>query len=253
MAKKQHPNAKNKEVAKEEQLYKIARLYVEGKNQIEIGMELGIPTPNVCRYLAEVRAMWKASTLVDFDERKNMELAKLDRVEQLAWEAWFRSCEDQEFYRRRVEEGIKYEYGGNKDDRQKAANKGKEKGKTPTPQPQTKLIPIRKVEEVTRQGRCGDPRYLDQITKCIEIRCKLFGLMKIDVQRNVNQVFINWDQLAQPAAPTTNQPTILEASKVQVLDAVEARLKQEEEAADKAQRHKPLPGTNGANGSNVHT
>lgn len=87
------------------------------------------------------------------------------------------------------------------------------------------LVPIRRVEEVTRQGRTGDPRFLDQIQRCIEMRLRLLGLLRPDTQKNINQVFVNWDQLA--AAPT---PVLAGSTNSGlVLDHVEARLREEEE------------------------
>ena len=125
---------------------KIANLYLQGRIQADIGEELDINQSTVSRDLQALQEEWKNSSLIDIDEAKAKELAKVDRLEREYWDAWERSCEDEET--KRLEGTL-------------AA--GEEKGKT------TKQV-------VTRKGQAGDPRFLTGIQWCIERRCKILGI-----------------------------------------------------------------------------
>lgn len=125
---------------------KIANLYLQGRIQADIGEELDINQSTVSRDLQALQEEWKNSSLIDIDEAKAKELAKVDRLEREYWDAWERSCLDEET--KRLEGTL-------------AA--GEEKGKT------TKQV-------VTRKGQAGDPRFLTGIQWCIERRCKILGI-----------------------------------------------------------------------------
>jgi len=94
----------------------------------------------VCTDLQAVRREWRDSRIRDFDEAVNRELAKVDRLEREAWNAWQRSREPLESTRV-VSDGAG--------------------GKT--------------AQKVVRQ-RDGDPRFLEQVHKCIATRRALLGL-----------------------------------------------------------------------------
>ena len=125
---------------------KIANLYLQGRIQADIGEELDINQSTVSRDLQALQEEWKNSSLIDIDEAKAKELAKVDRLEREYWDAWERSCLDEETTRL---EGT--------------LAAGEEKGKT------TKQV-------VTRKGQAGDPRFLTGIQWCIERRCKILGI-----------------------------------------------------------------------------
>jgi len=118
---------------------RVAELYIKGWLQTAIAAELGISQPTVCQDLQAVRKQWRESSIRDFDAARDLELQKLDRVEREAWAAWERSQQVQESTRV-VQDGS-----------------GKRAQKT--------------VEHPV-----GDPRYLEQIQKCIASRRALLGL-----------------------------------------------------------------------------
>ena len=131
---------------------RIADLYLQGWTQIDIGEELGINQSTVSRDLVAIQADWLESTLVDFNEAKAQEIAKVDRLEREYWQAWVRSCEDVESI---TQEGSKS--GDN--------------------------LSVDKVKK-TRKGQAGDPRFLAGVQWCIERRCKILGIdaaSKLDV------------------------------------------------------------------------
>jgi len=117
----------------------VAEHYLEGLTQSQIARELGVSQGTVSHDLKAIRQQWQASANRDFDEAVGIELAKLDKVEREAWKAWNRSLEPAESTRVM----------------QQAGNK--------------------RAEKTTRQQH-GDPRFLEQIQRCIAARRALLGL-----------------------------------------------------------------------------
>jgi hypothetical protein len=121
---------------------------------VNIGEALGISQATVSRDLSALQKQWLESTLVDFDQAKAKELAKVDRLEREYWAAWERSCEDAE------------------------ASTLKTKGMVQKRQDEDGRFVAEQPAEVakTSKGQAGDPRFLAGIQWCIERRCKILGL-----------------------------------------------------------------------------
>lgn len=122
--------------------------YLRGMTQAELSEKYEIDQSTVSRDLEAIRQEWLQSTLVDFNEIKVQELAKIDNLERIYWEAWERSVgvhtRTTETYSDK--DGTKYS---------------------------TLTYPL-----------VGDSKFLQGIQWCIEQRCKLFGLYeaaKIDI------------------------------------------------------------------------
>lgn len=122
----------------------IARLYLQGHTQSAIALQLSIDQSTVSRDLKEIRAMWRDSTLRDFDEAKSIQLAKIDALEATYWEAWMRSLTTREAITN-------------------------ESGESDAKGAFTKTITRREV-------MLGNPAYLAGVERCIAERCKLLGL-----------------------------------------------------------------------------
>jgi hypothetical protein len=136
----------------------MADLYLQGWLQVDIAQELGINQSTVSRDLKALHKEWLHSALLDYDEAKAQELAKIDRLEREYWRAWERSCEDAETIR---QEG--------------------------PPAGPEKLV-------TTAKGQAGDPRFLTGVQWCIEKRCKVLGLdapSKLDV---TSDVILKWPE-----------------------------------------------------------
>jgi len=58
---------------------KVADLYLKGVIQVDIAEKLSISQTTVSRDLKYLQKEWQSSALVDIDERKAEELAKVDR------------------------------------------------------------------------------------------------------------------------------------------------------------------------------
>ena len=119
-------------------------MYLQGWLQVDIADELGLDQSTISRDLQHLHKEWQQSALIDFDEAKAQELAKVDRLEREYWVAWKHSQKDTETMR---QEGTK-------------------KGDSIEPE---KLIKIAK-------GQVGDPRFLNGVQWCINKRCEILGL-----------------------------------------------------------------------------
>jgi len=122
---------------------RIADLYLRGELQVAIAEEVGISQTTVSRDLKALQAEWLKSSLIDYNEVKAQELARIDTLEREYWQAWQRSCEDAETIRKK-----KAEIAGVK----------------------------RKEIVTTAKGQVGDPRFLTGVQWCIERRCKVLGI-----------------------------------------------------------------------------
>jgi len=128
---------------------RISDLYLQGWLQADIADTIGVSAPTVSRDLKALQADWLESALIDFNEAKARELAKVDRLEREYWQAWRRSCEDAETIR------------------QEGSRRGEDGSK--------KLPPVDKVVK-TSKGQAGDPRFLQGVQWCIDKRCKILGI-----------------------------------------------------------------------------
>ena len=142
---------------------RISDLYLQGVLQIDIADELDISSATVSRDLTHLYKEWQQSSLVDIDEAKSQELARVDRLEREYWIAWVHSCEDAETIR---QEGVKNEAGTVKPD---------------------KIVK-------TAKGQAGDPRFLVGVQWCINKRCEILGIdapKKYEQSGNLQIEYVN--------------------------------------------------------------
>ena len=118
---------------------KVAELFLQGWNQDAIGRELNISQPQVAADLKKINQTWRESAIRDFDEARNQELARLQRMEREAWSAWERS---------------------------------KQPSQTATVNGEAGAQTARR----TVKHQYGDPRFLDIALRCSEARRQLLGL-----------------------------------------------------------------------------
>lgn len=118
---------------------KVSRLYLKGWPQRRIAEELGTSQTSVSHDLREIEAIWRMESVRHLNKRKSEELARLDHIEQTAWEQYDRSLRDAVTTQ------------------EKATDDGNE-------------------TTVTRKGQAGDINCLRLILSCHERRCKLLGL-----------------------------------------------------------------------------
>lgn len=128
----------------------IAALYLKGCPQSEIAAQLNLTQATVSRDLKLIQEQWRQSAISDMGEVKQRELEKIDLIEYEAWQAWLRSQAD----------AISETTFGNSD------------------KPNIK----------SSRNQYGDPRFLAQIERCIELRCKILGI------NAPTKIEVNWQQ-----------------------------------------------------------
>lgn len=127
---------------------RIAELYLKRWLQVDIAEELKIDQSTVSRDLAAIREQWRKSTLIDFNEAKARELARIDNLEMTYFEAWDRSLDP---FKSKV---IKAK-GNPKTEEELKANAE---------------------QTLKTEDRNGDPRFLQGVQWCIEQRCQILGI-----------------------------------------------------------------------------
>jgi len=129
----------------------------------ESGITVGIK--KISAVINKEISIWVKQKSDLIDNLKAQELAKVNRLEFEYWEAWQRSCKESIS---KTTERTAAE--------KKAADK---KNGMPTESVEVagkKLkFDISKISELKRSN-AGDPRFLDGIQWCVEMRCKLLGL-----------------------------------------------------------------------------
>src|SRR5262245_52410817 len=133
------PHRRIRSLAVAQRRQKTADLYLQGWTQQAIADHLGLNQKTISHDIQQIRTDWRESAIRDFDLAREVELRKIDRVEREAWAAWERS--------------------------QKPA--------------QSAHISDETNQRTTRRHvrhQYGDPRFLEQVNKCIAARCALLGL-----------------------------------------------------------------------------
>ena len=142
---------------------RVADLYLQGWLQTDIAADLGIDQSTVSRDLKALQGAWLHSALLDFNEAKAQQLAKIDRLEREYWEAWARSCQAEETITQRTKGEV---------ERRKDEKTGK-------------FVDTRPAELTKAQrDRTGDPRFLQGVQWCIDRRIKILGVdsaQKLDI------------------------------------------------------------------------
>nr|WP_293836721.1 helix-turn-helix domain-containing protein [uncultured Arsenicibacter sp.] len=130
----------------------VATLYLKGWQQAAIAEELDVTQSQISQDLKAIRENWKTGALIDFNEAKARELARLDLLEQTYWSAWERSLKP--FKKKQTK--MRGEVNMND-----ASQKQKAKNLETT--------------EATEE-RVGDPKFLDGVLKCIQKRVDILGI-----------------------------------------------------------------------------
>jgi len=166
--KNPHRNpATRKALVKVDHLKEEAEMYLRGFTQREIAAKLGISQKTVSLDLAELRERWVASTAVNFNEVMGAELAKIDEQERT-----YREQFENEMITKKVIKQIpvyKNKKGESFIDKDGKLHLEED------------LELVRTGEVVTEESITiskGEARWLEGIDRCIDKRCKIFGLYR---------------------------------------------------------------------------
>ncbi len=117
----------------------VARLYLQGKYQHEIAQILEVSQQQVSYDLKAIHSHWRDIPLAQLTELKAQELARINELERVYWEAWQRSLTPKEITSS-AKDGDKVKVGKRSEQRN------------------------------------GNPAFLKGVMDCIDRRCKLLGL-----------------------------------------------------------------------------
>jgi hypothetical protein len=135
---KQDTQSQKTEIAARRQ--QVGEKYLKGMPQALIASELGYDQATISRDLSELRKEWLDRSINHIDQKKGIELAKLDQLESTYWAAWEESKED----------AVIHTTGTTA------------KGFVNTTR--------------TEGRRPGNPAFLEGVLKCIEKRCQIIGI-----------------------------------------------------------------------------
>lgn len=150
----------------------IASLYLKGEYQADIAAAVGISQSAVSKELTRLQDEWRQSSLIDINEAKARELAKIDTLELEYWAAWKRSQEDAESEITKMQGAPpKVDKDGN---------------------PESNPAPAKVEKQSKREGQSGNPAFLRGIEWCINKRCEIIGINAPTKLEHGGNVTIAW-------------------------------------------------------------
>lgn len=157
----------------------ITSMYLKGYSQAAIATWLSknrkytLSTVTIGKDLRKIRESWRERALSNYGELVDQQLMKLDLIEKTLWEAWVRSVGEVK------EESTKGE--GRAELVETVTEKGVErKAKIVT-------LPSKTTRTTKIRYMAGDPSYMAGITRVIELRCKILGVLSPEVVMQYNQ------------------------------------------------------------------
>lgn len=204
---------------KEEVKNYIAELYAKGYSYTAMTKwiteqgGIAISRSSLIPYVKEVLKEWHDSRIENIEMRMVIEMAKLDKVESEAWDAWERSKED--YYKKRIKrKGVP------------VPDSSSDNNSSDSNIPRIKTVEVTEYEET--ETSCGDPRFAEIILKCIDARMSLIA--KDFFSRDKPQEYINNTnngvQLVITTAPRLSPK----------MEALRAKEKEEQEKANRLNR-----------------
>lgn len=150
-----------------------AKMYLSGSTIRDIGKRLGISDSTVSDDLKRIRAQWKKSMLIDFDERVGAELERIDALEHEYTEGYLRSKGKRQTIKKKI-----VPMRRNAEGQLEVTQEG-ELIETH----QEEIIRVVVEEQTITEDRDGNPEWLNGIGKCIEMRLRIFGISKVEPTR----------------------------------------------------------------------
>ena len=136
---------------REHDLHRISELYLQGLKQAEIAEQLEVSRQQVSYDLKILRQRWQQAALVNLDEKKALELARIDQLERKYWQAWEESRQARETTTSSTEKI--------------GAGEGT-----------ARTSPLRQKAAMRKEARDGNPAFLEGVQWCINKRCVILGL-----------------------------------------------------------------------------
>jgi hypothetical protein len=83
-------------------------MYLRGRRQTYIATKLGISQQQVSYDIKQLRRRWRESSVVNFNEAAQEQLARIDELERTYWIAWERSTTDTKVGNASFLEGVQW-------------------------------------------------------------------------------------------------------------------------------------------------
>lgn len=150
----------------------VARRYLAREPLYQIAQSYGVDPAQISRDVKWLLKEWRKDAVMAIDERMAIEIAKINRLEEVAWECLERSKKDAESHEasaikgRTAKETVK---------EQGTDAKGKKVTRTSV---SNVALPVLEKSSRKVEGQAGDPRWHAQILACVEMRCRILGLDK---------------------------------------------------------------------------
>lgn len=170
--------------AREERRRKVGEMYAQGYVMWPIAKLLGVDVATISRDLEVVRKEWLEQRTASYDEHMQRQLIGIEMQESQLWEAWYRSCQLETVTTKTAKKQLI---------QQSSKGRGR-KGKQQDDSPPQMVVVEENEKTVTRQG-IGDPRFMSEITRLRELRCKLLGLL--EDEKPTSPIINIWQQLEQ--------------------------------------------------------
>jgi predicted transcriptional regulator len=165
------PKHTRTKIEREADLDRIAELYLQRYKQAEIAEILGVTQQQISYDLKKIQKRWSESALRSFDQAKAEELAKIDELERVYFDAWRRSQGEIEIKSVDRERVVL--------DSENKMYKGVEALSIPLVDEDG--ITVGKEGEIVRTSRrteyrVGEKAFLSGVEWCIQQRIKIFGI-----------------------------------------------------------------------------
>jgi len=187
-------NAKNNEQAVNKRRRRVGELYLQGYTQWAVAQEVGVSQAQVSKDLAALREEWMHDAVMSFDSRMAQELAKIDHVEEVAWESFLISREDSLVKSKEIEKALRVP-------KVETGRDGK-----PLPAKPGVMVPISQKSSVKRTTqRSGEAKWMEIILNCIDKRLRVCGILDADRNQTTNNIMVLpddfWDKLQGRETP----------------------------------------------------
>lgn len=186
----------------------VARMYLEGHSLYTMADKHGVAHTTIKNDLKHIRQAWLQRMAEAFDAKKAEELAKIDHVEDQAWVGWYSSLRDDVVRSRRTETmPAKEEEGEVETPRSKRGYiNASEYGVA------ARKVVLKTVEVFEKRGQSGNPRFLEVVMSCVEMRMKALGMLKESSATASASIGINWEGLLMGVSQARHAPDPIEAA-----------------------------------------
>lgn len=168
-----------KEMAIDERQQRVSEMYAKGYTQFVIATFIGVDQKTISRDVESIRKQWLEDKIGSYDDNMLKQLIGIDAQESALWEAWYRSCEQEVISTVTHKKQLRERRSDTSDTPKKGrGHKRKNTSQNNLSNPVSEMVVVESNEKTTTRQMIGDPRFMAEITRVRELRCKLLGLLE---------------------------------------------------------------------------